>query len=136
MIFQYSCPFLPTGPQDDEEEKTSNAKKAIARIRARLISQDRMSKDSYGSIPQSDEDYGESFDRDDVDDNFLVREDNQSEKCDEIEVEKPDEIKSSDVEVNIDSPESITGDNETKLTENTSEHEEGGVDNAAFENKE
>ena len=81
--------YVDTQEEEEEKEKGSNTKRAISRIRARLISMDRLSRDSYGSsMPPSDDDrdYGESFDRDDVDDNYLIREDNQH-----ADVEEEDE---------------------------------------------
>lgn len=114
--------MLFSGTPTEEEEKESRTKRVLSKIRARLISQDRLSRDSFGSVPPSDEDYGMSFDKDDVDDNYLTREGNQHVEVDEEEENenKKEEVSSEDVDVKYDSGEN-TDDNA------------GGVDNVAYD---
>lgn len=104
---------------DEEEEKQSRAKRVMSKLRARLISQDRLSRDSFASsIPPSDEDFGASFDKDELDDNCLVKEDNQH-RVDEEE-------ENNSVENEATSEDAF---DKADSEENT----DGGIDNEAFD---
>lgn len=127
MLVGLSLTELP----EDEEEKESATKRAISRIRARLISQDRLSRDSYGSsfppseLQDDDQDFPEMFDKGDLDDNSLVGQDSLVQGKLE-EGEKHGENRGPEENGDV-----IHTDRDGDVSK--SDNDEGGIDNLAFE---